>query len=98
MLTKRETRVITAFLNCIKHGEYSADYAIILLEDNARYGWMSEAAKDAFYDALDELLSPVVVEEPIEEEPVEEDPEQQPEEPIDEQPEEQEPEQTPEEE
>lgn len=54
-MTKREKRVTTAFINCIKSGEYTADYAITLIEDTARYGWLSDAAKDAFYEALDEL-------------------------------------------
>lgn len=52
-MTKREKRVITAFLNCIAHGEYTVDYAITLIEDNARYGWLSETAKDHFYEQLE---------------------------------------------
>ena len=52
-MTKRETRVINAFINCVKTGEYSLDYAILLIEDNARYGWLSEEAKEAFYAAVD---------------------------------------------
>lgn len=51
-MTKREQRVINAFLNCIRHGEYSADYAITLIEDNARYGWLTDEAKDEFYEGL----------------------------------------------
>lgn len=54
-LTRREQRVIKAFINCIKSGEYSEDYAVTLIEDNARYGWMSDAAKDIFYEELDKL-------------------------------------------
>lgn len=54
-LTRREQRVIKAFINCIKSGEYSEDYAVTLIEDNARYGWMSETAKDVFYDELDKI-------------------------------------------
>ena len=54
-MTKRENRVITAFLNCIRHGEYTEDYAITLIEDSQRYGWLSEAAKDYFYEELDKL-------------------------------------------
>lgn len=54
-LTRREQRVIRAFINCIKAGEYSEDYAVTLIEDNARYGWMSDTAKAAFYDELDKL-------------------------------------------
>ena len=53
-MTKRETRVINAFLNCIAHGEYSVDYAITLIEDDRRYGWLSETAKEYFYDHLPE--------------------------------------------
>lgn len=62
-MTKREQRVITAFLNCIKRGEYTVDYAIILIEDNARYGWLSEAAKEHFYSQIEEEEEPV---EPVE--------------------------------
>lgn len=54
-LTKREQRVVKAFINCIKAGEFTDDYAITLIEDDARYGWMSNAAKEAFYDELDKL-------------------------------------------
>ena len=48
-LSRREKRVITAFINCVKSGEYTLDYAIILIEDNERYGWLSEEAKEVFY-------------------------------------------------
>lgn len=53
-MTKREQRVINAFIACVKSGEFTLDYAIILIEDTQRYGWMSNAAKDAFYDAVEE--------------------------------------------
>ena len=58
-MTKREKRVITAFLNCIAHGEYTVDYAITLIEDNARYGWLSETAKDYFYEQIEPEEEPV---------------------------------------
>ena len=64
-MTKREKRVINAFLNCIRHGEYSVDYAITLIEDNARYGWLSDAAKHWFYDELS-AMEPEEAEEPEE--------------------------------
>ena len=54
-MTRRETRVVNAFVNCVRSGEFTEDYAITLIEDNQRYGWMSEAAKEAFYTALDEI-------------------------------------------
>ena len=66
-MTKREKRVINAFLNCIAHGEYTVDYAITLIEDNQRYGWLSDTAKDYFYEQIEPEE-----EEPIEEEPTEE--------------------------
>lgn len=55
-MTRRESRVIKAFLNCIAHGEYTADYAITLIEDNQRYGWLSENAKEYFYEELDKMF------------------------------------------
>lgn len=54
-MTKRETRVINAFLNCIRHGEYTEDYAITLIEDQQRYGWLTDTAKDYFYEELEKL-------------------------------------------
>lgn len=53
-MTKRETRVIKAFINCVKHGEYTFDYACLLIEDNTRYVWLSDAAKEEFYAAFEE--------------------------------------------
>lgn len=55
-LTKREQRVIKAFINCVKNGEYTLDYAVLLIEDQARYGWLSDAAKEVFYAAVDPEL------------------------------------------
>ena len=52
-MTKREQRVIQAFINCVKKGEYTIDYAILLIEDNQRYGWLSEEAKEVFYAEFD---------------------------------------------
>ena len=66
-MTKREQRVINAFLNCIRTGEYTEDYAILLIEDQSRYGWLSDTAKDYFYAQLEP------------EEPEEDEPEQEPE-------------------
>lgn len=54
-MTKRESRVINAFLNCIRSGEYTESYAVLLIEDQSRYGWLSDEAKDYFYEELDKL-------------------------------------------
>lgn len=67
-LTKREQRIIRAFINCVEHGEYSFDYACILIEDTSKYGWLSEEAKEVFYSHFEPEDEP----EPEPEEPVEE--------------------------
>lgn len=54
-MTKREKRVIDAFITCVKSGEFSVDYAVILIEDSQRFGWLSDAAKDAFYEAIENI-------------------------------------------
>ena len=54
-MSKRETRVINAFINCVKNGEYSPDYACLLIEDNAKYGYLSNEAKEEFYSMFEEI-------------------------------------------
>lgn len=68
-MTKRESRVINAFINCVRRGEYTLDYAITLIEDTQRYGWLSDAAKEYFYAAFEEEPEPEPEEEPIDDEP-----------------------------
>ncbi len=53
-MSKREQRVINAFIACVQSGEFTIDYAVILIEDTQRYGWLSEAAKTEFYKAVEE--------------------------------------------
>ena len=53
-LTKREQRVIRAFINCVQSGEYTFDYAVILIEDETKYGWLSDEAKEVFYAEFEE--------------------------------------------
>lgn len=48
-MTKREQRVIKAFINCVKRGEFTLDYAITLIEDTDKYGYLTDAAKETFY-------------------------------------------------
>lgn len=55
-MSKREKRVIAAFINCVKTGEYSLGYAILLMEDEERYGWLSEEAKEVFYKAFEDEI------------------------------------------
>lgn len=53
-MTRRESRVINAFINCVRRREYTLDYAITLIEDQQKYGWLSDEAKDYFYDSFPE--------------------------------------------
>lgn len=46
---KRAERVIKAFINCVKMGEYTFEYACLLIEDNQKYGYLTEADKEIFY-------------------------------------------------
>ena len=51
--SKRAQRVITAFINCVKMGEYTFEYACLLIEDNQRYGYLTESDKEFFYNSCD---------------------------------------------
>ena len=53
-MSLREKRVIRAFINCVKSGEYSFDYAVLLIEDSQRYGWLSYEAKEVFYQEFED--------------------------------------------
>ena len=59
-MSKREQRVINAFIKCVKSGEFTAEYAITLIEDQQKYGWLSDAAKDAFYEAIEPKQEEIV--------------------------------------
>lgn len=53
-MSKRNKRIINAFINCVKSGEYSLDYAILLIEDTSKYGYLTEEDKEVFYNAFPE--------------------------------------------
>lgn len=48
-MTKRESRVINAFINCVKSGQYTYDYAVTLIENTEKYGYLTDEAKEMFY-------------------------------------------------
>lgn len=52
-MSKREKRVIRAFVNCVREGEFTFDYACLLLEDTQRYGYLSDEAKELFYTSFE---------------------------------------------
>lgn len=53
-MSKREQRVVKAFVNCVRSGQYSFDYAVTLIENNERYGYLSDEAKELFYSEFEE--------------------------------------------
>lgn len=53
-MSKRENRVINAFINCVEKGEYSYDYACLLIEDTQKYGYLTDEAKEIFYAEFEE--------------------------------------------
>ena len=61
-MSKREQRVINAFINCVKKGEFSLDYATTLIEDTNKYGYLTDEAKESFYaefetvEAVEEIV------------------------------------------
>lgn len=64
-MKKREKRVIDAFVNCIKHGEFSVDYADVLIADNSKYGWLSEQALDYYEEQTEQFRESEEVEEEV---------------------------------
>ncbi len=62
-MKKREKRVVDAFVNCIKHGEFSVDYADVLISDQSKYGWLSEAALDYYEEQTAQFREEEVEEE-----------------------------------
>ena len=67
-MSKRELRVIKAFINCVKSGQYTFDYAVTLIENTEKYGYLTDEAKEMFYAEFEE---PVIEEPEIEEIPEE---------------------------
>ncbi len=51
---KRNERVINAFINCVLTGMYQQDYAIVLMEDEQKYGYLTDEDKERFYQAMED--------------------------------------------
>lgn len=66
-LKRREKRVIDAFVNCIAHGEFTIDYADVLIADQSKYGWLSEQALDYYEEQTEKFRESEEVEEGTEE-------------------------------
>lgn len=54
-MSKRELRVIKAFINCVKSGQYTYDYAVTLIENTEKYGYLTDEAKEMFYAEFEEI-------------------------------------------
>lgn len=54
-MTKRMKRVVDAFVNCIKHGEFSVDYADVLISDQSKYGWLNEQALEYYEEQTEQF-------------------------------------------
>ena len=67
-MSKREQRVINAFINCVKSGQYTYDYAVTLIENTEKYGYLTDEAKEAFYAEFEEPEETVEGEETLPEE------------------------------
>lgn len=52
-MNKREQRVINAFINVVKSGEYSYSEAVTMIEDEKRYGYLTDAAKEVFHSQFE---------------------------------------------
>lgn len=65
-ISKREKRLVDAFVNCIAHGEFTIDYADVLIADQSKYGWLSEQALD-YYERETEQFRSEEIEEDTEE-------------------------------
>lgn len=58
-MSKKEQRVINAFINCVKSGEYSYDYAVTLINNTEAYGYLTEEAKEVFYKEFETPEEPI---------------------------------------
>ncbi len=48
-MNKREERVIKAFIACVHQGQFTFEYACLLIEDTQKYGYLSDSDKEKFY-------------------------------------------------
>lgn len=58
-MSKKEQRVINAFINCVKSSEFSYDYAVTLINNTEAYGYLTEEAKEVFYKSFETPEQPV---------------------------------------
>lgn len=54
-MNKRAERIISAFIKCVAEGMFSFSYAVTLIEDQSKYGYLSDEDKEVFYNAAGEV-------------------------------------------
>lgn len=52
-MTEREQRVIDAFYKAYLEGDYLPRGIVLAVEDDKRFGWMSDAAKQELYRRIE---------------------------------------------
>jgi len=51
-MVKRAERIINAFIKCVAEGTFSFSYAVTLIEDQSKYGYLTDEEKEVFYTSL----------------------------------------------
>lgn len=51
-MSKKSERIINAFINCVTEGVFTFSYAVTLIEDQSKYGFLSDEDKENFYIAM----------------------------------------------
>ena len=68
-ITLREKVVIDAFINVVKTGQRTYDYAVTMIEDEKSFGYLTPKAKSLFYEEFlpkEEPIEPLPEEMPME--------------------------------
>ena len=47
--------VVEAFLRAYRDGDWTYTYIVLALEDDERFGWMSDEAKQAVYKGIEDI-------------------------------------------
>ena len=53
-MSKRAQRIINAFIKCVTEGVFTFSYAVTLIEDQSKYGYLTDEDKENFYNSLTE--------------------------------------------
>lgn len=51
-MSKRAERIINAFIKCVSEGSFTFSYAVTLIEDQSKYGFLTDEEKEVFYSSL----------------------------------------------